>query len=66
MTNRFGHAATRYIWASLSKTMASTVAMKSVVLFYGGAFDPRSIYVLYESPELARRGISIIEHFIGG
>ena len=45
---------------------ASTVAMKSVVLFYGGAFDPRSIYVLYENPELARRGISIIEHFIGG
>ena len=57
MTNRFGYAATKYIWASLSKTMASTVAMNSVILFYGGSISATSIYMMYEYPELVKRGI---------
>jgi len=66
MTNRFGRAATKYIWASLSKTMASTVAMNSVTLFYGGSISATSIYMTYEYPELVRRGIEIIKQLIGG
>ena len=64
MTNRFGYAATKYIWASLSKTMASTVAMDSVTLFYRGEISETSIYVMYEYPELLRRGINIIKQLI--
>lgn len=60
MTNRFGYAATKYIWASLSKTMASTVAMSQVVLFYGGFIAKKSIFWLYELPSLTKRGIEII------
>ena len=66
MTNRFGYAATKYIWASLSKTMASTVAMNSVTLFYGGSISATSIYMMYEYPELIRREIEIIKQLIGG
>ena len=66
MTNRFGYAATKYIWASLSKTMASTVAMNSVTLFYGGSISATSIYIMYEYPELIKRGIEIIQQLIGG
>ncbi len=66
MTNRFGYAATKYIWASLSKTMASTVAMNSVILFYGGSISATSIYMMYEYPELVKRGIEIIQQLIGG
>ena len=66
MTNRFGYTATKYIWASLSKTMASTVAMNSVTLFYGGSISATSIYMMYEYPELVRRGIEIVRQLIGG
>ena len=66
MTNRFGVAATRYIWASLSKTMASTVTMSQVVLFYGGFIAEDSIFLLYELPALAKRGIEIIYTLLGG
>ena len=66
MTNRFGYTATKYIWASLSKTMASTVAMNSVTLFYGGSIGATSIYMMYEYPELVRRGIEIVRQLIGG
>jgi len=66
MTNRFGYAATKYIWASLSKTMASTVAMNSVTLFHGSKILATSIYMMYEYPELTRRGIEIVRQLIGG
>ena len=64
MTNRFGFSATKYLWASLSKTMASSVAMNSVILFYGGTINDRSIYMMYEYPELIRRGIEIIKQLL--
>ena len=46
--------------------MASTVAMSSVTLFYGGSISATSIYMMYEYPELFRRGIEIIKQLIGG
>lgn len=66
MTKLFGYRATKYLWISLSKTMASTVAMGSVTLFYGGTISATSIYMMYEYPELVKRGIEIIEQLIGG
>ena len=66
MTKLFGYGPTKFLWASLSKTMASTVAMSSVTLFYGGTISEISIYMLYEHPELIKRGIEIIEKLIGG
>ena len=66
MTNRFGYAATKYLWVSLSKTMASTVAMNSVALFYGGTIGATSVYLTYEFPILCNRGIEIIKYLIGG
>ena len=46
--------------------MASTVAMDSVTLFYGGSISSTSIYMMYEYPALIKRGIEIIQKFIGG
>ena len=66
MTKIFGYGKTKFLWASLSKTMASTVAMDSVTLFYGGTISEASIYMMYEYPELIKRGIEIIKKFIGG
>ena len=66
LTELFGKELTEYLWASLSKTMASTVAMSSVIVFYGGVISSTSIYMIYEYPELMRRGIEIIQQLIGG
>ena len=66
MTKLFGYRTTKYLWISLSKTMASIVAMGSVTLFYGGTISATSIYMMYEYPELVKRGIEIIEQLIGG
>lgn len=66
MTKIFGYGPTKYLWASLSKTMASTVAMNPVTLFYGGTISATSIYMMYEYPELVRQGITIIQQIIGG
>ena len=66
MTKIFGYGPTKYLWASLSKTMASTIAMNSVTLFYGGTISAASIYMMYEYPELIRRGIEITQQLIGG
>ena len=66
LTKLFGKELTKYLWASLSKTMASTVAMSSVTVFYGGVISSTSIYMIYEYPELMRRGIEIIQQLIGG
>ena len=65
MSNKFGYAATKYLWISLSKTMASTVSMTSVTLFYG-VIGKDSIFYMYELPILVRRGIEIVYQFIGG
>ena len=66
LTKLFGKELTEYLWASLSKTMASTVAMSSVIVFYGWVISSTSIYMIYEYPELMRRGIEIIQQLIGG
>lgn len=66
MAKVFGYGKTKFLWASLSKTMASTVAMDSVTLFYGGSISSTSIYMMYEYPALIKRGIEIIQKFIGG
>ena len=65
LTNRFGYSATKYLWVSLSKTMASTVSMSSVTLFYGGNIAVTSIFYLYEYPILVQRGIEVIYQLIG-
>jgi RHS repeat-associated protein len=57
---------TRVLWASLSKTAASTVAMSSVYFFYGSQALAGTIWLLYEQPELIKRGIEIIKIFFGG
>ena len=66
MTNRFGYAATKYLWVSLSKTMASTVAMNPVTLFYAGFVSELSVFAMYELPILTQRGIDIIRTIVGG
>ena len=64
LTNIVGGAATRYLWISLSQTMASTINMTSIILFCGEIIND-SIWYLYELPILIKRGIQIIEKFIG-
>jgi len=64
LTNKFGYAATKYLWVSLSKTMASTVAMNSVTLFYGGTIYAGSVFAMYEMPILVERGIEIIKMIV--
>ncbi|MCH3977139.1 MAG: hypothetical protein LKE36_06050 [Bacilli bacterium] len=59
-------AVSRVLWASLSKTMASTVAMSSVSVFYGGTVFAGSVFAMYELPYLAARGIEILYHLLGG
>ena len=66
LTNRFGYAATKYLWISLSKTMASTVAMNTVTLFYGGTIGASSVFALFENPALQKLGVEIIKIIIGG
>ena len=66
MTNRFGYAATMYLWVSLSKTMASTVAMNPVTLFYAGSVSKLSVFAMYELPILTQRGIDVIRTIVGG
>ena len=66
LTNRFGYAATKYLWISLSKTMASKVAMSSVTVFTGAIISPMSVFAMYEMPALIKRGIEIIRIILGG
>ena len=66
LTNRFGYAATKYLWISLSKTMASKVAMSSVTVFAGAIISPMSIFAKYEMPALIKRGIEIVMIVLGG
>ena len=65
LTNIFGYKATHFLWVSLSKTMASTVAMKSVTVFTGLTIGAKSVFTLIESPELVKRGIEIIRIILG-
>ena len=65
LTNIFGYKATKFLWVSLSKTMASTVAMKSVTVFTGLTIGIQSVYTLFEKPELVKRGIEIIRIILG-
>ena len=66
LTNRFGYATTKYLWISLSKTMASKVAMSSVTVFAGAIISPMSIFAKYEMPALIKRGIEIVIIVLGG
>jgi len=50
---------------NLIKTMASTVSMNSVILFYSGTIKSYSFYYNYELPQLVRRGIEIIRQLVG-
>lgn len=66
LTNKFGYSATKFLWVSLSKTMASSVAMNPVTLFYGGKIGAYSVFAMHEAPRLAERAIKIIRVIIGG
>ena len=66
LTKIFGYNATKFLWVSLSKTMASTVAMKAVTVFTGITIGVRSVFALIENPILLERGIEIIRKIIGG
>ena len=65
LTDIFGYKATHFLWVSLSKTMASTVAMKSVTVFTGLTIGAKSVFTLFEKPELVKRGIEIIRIILG-
>ena len=65
LTNKFGYALTKYLWVSLSKTMASTLAMSSAIIFYGGIVEKSSIFWLYELPILWEKGIEVIYKIFG-
>ncbi len=66
LTNIFGYKATKFLWISLSKTMASKVSMSVVTLFFGGTIGVGSVFSMYELPILVKRGIEIIYKVIGG
>lgn len=66
LTSKFGYSATKFLWVSLSKTMASSVAMNPVTLFYGGTIGASSVFAMHEAPRLAERAIEIIRIIIGG
>jgi len=66
LTNKFGYTATKYLWVSLSKTMASSVAMSSVTVFTGASIGSLSVFAMYEMPILIQRGIEIVRIILGG
>ncbi len=64
LTNIFGYKATKFLWISLSKTMASTVSSEFVSLFFAGKIGLESVFYLYELPILIKRGIEIVFQFL--
>ena len=66
ISNIAGYNFTKYLWQSLSKTMASTLNMSSVMVFFSEAISETSIFWEYERPELLKKLIEIIWKNVGG
>lgn len=65
LTDKLGYTITKFLWASLSKTMVSTISMSVITLFNNGFIDDRSVFKKFEEPTLLELGIKIIKLIIG-